>query len=104
MGLERMYQFLTSNRPGGSLKKSEGGRNNIGSVSAECRPDFGMARLPAFRSDLTGNGLAGLGAPGESGRSWGQDDLILCAHQHLLSTRLHPPGCPLRPTTGFLNS
>lgn len=100
-----MYQVLTSNRPGGSLKKSEGGRNNVGSVSAERRPDFGMARLPVFRSDLTGKGLGqGLGPQGNQEGHGGQDDLILCAHQHLLSTRLHPPVCPLRPTKGFLNS
>ena len=37
----------------------------IGSVSAGRRPDLGMARLPVFRSDLTGKGLQqGLGPQG----------------------------------------
>ena len=37
----------------------------IGSVSAGHRPDLGMARLPVFRSDLTGRGLQqGLGPQG----------------------------------------
>lgn len=34
-------------------------------MSAGRRPDFGMARLPVFRSDLTGRGLQqGLGPQG----------------------------------------
>ena len=61
----RMYQVLTSNRPGGNLKKFEGKRNNRAVSALSAGPDFGMACVPVFRGDLTGKGLRqGLGPQG----------------------------------------